>query len=209
MPYEIHGFRIKTALNEYQDSLLDQKSATIPSLTHNQIQCLQELVSNMPESLHNSQDLQYTLAEGVPLPRKDTTTQITTGSDGGFVLWTSSQLIEILAHFSRERIPERTIQAKVSAVWGYCEVTDDVSDLNDSSLAHKTAPTTLDVVSSSSPVPIPVSRSAKDSGFEQATELWVKAMDKQDGAQARFIENVSTHAAGVKSTWLREKIYGE
>jgi catalase len=209
MLYEIHGFRGKTALNEYQDSLLDQKSDIIPSLTHNQIHCLQELVSNMPESLHKYQDLQYTLEEGVPLPRNDTTTQVPTGSGGACVLWTSSQLTEILAHFSRERIPERTIHAKFSAAWGYYEVTDNVSDLNDSSRAHMTTPTTLHVVSSSSPAPIPVSKCAKDSDFEQAIELWVKVMHKQEGAQARFIENVSTHAAGVKTTWLREKIYGE
>ena len=163
----------------------------------------------MPKSLHNSQDLQYKLAEGLPLPRNDTTAETQTDSSGSCALRTSSQLIETLAHFSRERIPERTIHAKVSAAWANYEVADDASDLNDCSRAHKTAPTKLDVVSSSSLELIPVSRSVVESDLEQATELWLKITHKQDGEQARFIENVSTQAAGLKTTWLREEIYGE
>lgn len=73
----------------------------------------------------------YTLAEGVPLPRNDTIEQLSTGSGGGYVLLTSTQLIEQLAHFSRERIPERTVHAKASGARGYFEVTDDVSDITD------------------------------------------------------------------------------
>jgi catalase len=73
----------------------------------------------------------YTLAEGVPLPRNDTIQQLSTGSGGGYVLLTSTQLLENLAHFSRERIPERTVHAKASAARGFYEVTDDVSDITD------------------------------------------------------------------------------
>jgi catalase len=73
----------------------------------------------------------YTLAEGKPLPRNDTSDQLRTGSGGGFVLLTSTQLIENLAHFSRERIPERAVHAKAAAACGYYEVTDDISDLTD------------------------------------------------------------------------------
>ncbi|KKY25273.1 putative catalase [Phaeomoniella chlamydospora] len=73
----------------------------------------------------------YTLAEGVPLPRNDTSDQILTGSGGGFVLLTSTQLIENLAHFSRERISERTVHAKAAGARGHYEVTDDISDLTD------------------------------------------------------------------------------
>ncbi len=69
--------------------------------------------------MQNTQDPYYTLAEGVPLPRNDTTNQILTGSGGGLVLLTSTQLIENLAHFSRERIPERPVHA---AAWGYYDV---------------------------------------------------------------------------------------
>ncbi|KAI1775644.1 catalase [Hypoxylon cercidicola] len=74
----------------------------------------------------------YTLAEGIPLPRNDTSTQIrTAGGGGGFVLLTSTQLIENLAHFARERIPERSVHAKAAGARGYFEVTDDISDLTD------------------------------------------------------------------------------
>jgi catalase len=73
----------------------------------------------------------YTLAEGVPLPRNDTIQQLSTGSGGGYVLLTSTQLLENLAHFSRERIPERPVHAKASGARGYYEVTDDVSDITD------------------------------------------------------------------------------
>lgn len=74
----------------------------------------------------------YTLAEGQPLPRNDTSTQIRTGGGGGgYVLLTSTQLIENLAHFARERIPERSVHAKAAGAGGYFEVTDDISDLTD------------------------------------------------------------------------------
>ena len=83
----------------------------------------------MPE-LTNGQHT-YTLAEGVPYRRNDTDERLLTGSGGGHVLLTSTQLIETLAHFSRERIPERTVHAKAAGARGYFEVTDDISDLTD------------------------------------------------------------------------------
>jgi catalase len=74
----------------------------------------------------------YTLAEGQPRASNVTSEQLRTGGGGGgFVLLTSTQLIETLAHFSRERIPERTVHAKASGARGYFEVTDDISDLTD------------------------------------------------------------------------------
>ena len=47
------------------------------------------------------------------------------------MLFTSTQLFETLAHFSRERIPERSVHAKAAGALGYYEVTDDISDLTD------------------------------------------------------------------------------
>lgn len=44
---------------------------------------------------------------------------------------TSTQLIENLAHFSRERIPERSVHAKAVGARGFFEVTDDISDITD------------------------------------------------------------------------------
>jgi catalase len=81
-------------------------------------------------------ELYYTLDSGIPLPRDDTVEQLSTGSGGGYVLLTSTQLIENLAHFSRERIPERVVHAKASAAKGFYEVTDDVSDITDANFLN-------------------------------------------------------------------------
>jgi catalase len=81
---------------------------------------------------HEAQTPYYTLAEGQPRTSNVTTEQLrTSGGGGGFVLLTSTQLLETLAHFSRERIPERTVHAKASGARGYFEVTDNISDLTD------------------------------------------------------------------------------
>ncbi len=73
----------------------------------------------------------YTLAEGVPLPRNDTSVQVRNQQGGGLVLLQDTQLIETLAHFSRERIPERVVHAKAIGARGHFEVTHDISDLTD------------------------------------------------------------------------------
>ena len=72
---------------------------------------------------------QYTLAEGAPLPNNATSVQLRNGQGGGFVLLQDTQLIETLAHFSRERIPERVVHAKAAGAYGEFEATHDVSDL--------------------------------------------------------------------------------
>jgi catalase len=73
----------------------------------------------------------FTLAEGAPLPRADTTAQIRNKQGGGLSLLQDTQLIETLAHFSRERIPERVVHAKAVGAHGFYEVTHDISDLTD------------------------------------------------------------------------------
>jgi len=40
-----------------------------------------------------------------------------------------THLIETLAHFPRERIPERVVHAKAAGAWGEFEVTHDISDI--------------------------------------------------------------------------------
>jgi catalase len=47
----------------------------------------------------------------------------------GLLLLQDTQLIETLAHFSRERIPERTVHASGVGAWGELEVTHDISHL--------------------------------------------------------------------------------
>lgn len=44
---------------------------------------------------------------GCPQPSNATSVQLRNGSGGGLVLLQDTQLIETLAHFARERIPER------------------------------------------------------------------------------------------------------
>jgi catalase len=50
-----------------------------------------------------------------------------TAGPGGPVLLEDHQLIEKLAHFDRERIPERVVHAKGSGAYGYFEVLADVT----------------------------------------------------------------------------------
>ena len=76
-----------------------------------------------------NENIVYTLAEGTPLPHNDTTSQLRSGHGGGLSLLQDTQLIETLAHFARERIPERVVHAKAAGARGYFELTHDVSDL--------------------------------------------------------------------------------
>ncbi|KAG8529100.1 uncharacterized protein KY384_005735 [Bacidia gigantensis] len=73
----------------------------------------------------------YTLTEGQPQPRNDTSAGLQTTNGGSYMLLSDTQLIETLAHFSRERIPERVVHAKAAGAKGYLEVTDDISDITD------------------------------------------------------------------------------
>ncbi|KPC68433.1 hypothetical protein ADL26_19490, partial [Thermoactinomyces vulgaris] len=52
-----------------------------------------------------------------------------TAGPGGPVLVQDQALLEKLAHFNRERIPERVVHARGSGAYGHFTVTDDVSDL--------------------------------------------------------------------------------
>jgi catalase len=79
----------------------------------------------------------------------------------------------------------------------------------ENSTAKITTPATLDGVSGQNPLPVAVSTTVTDLDFEQAIALWSKVMQKQEGAQARFVENLSAHVAGVKNVELRGKVYGE
>jgi catalase len=47
----------------------------------------------------------------------------------GPLLLQDFHLIDLLAHFDRERIPERVVHAKGAGAYGEFEVTHDVSDL--------------------------------------------------------------------------------
>lgn len=68
----------------------------------------------------------YSTTNGCPVFNPYASQQI--GRPGPLLLQ-DHHLIDLLAHFDRERIPERVVHAKGSGAFGYFEVTDDVSDL--------------------------------------------------------------------------------
>lgn len=57
-------------------------------------------------------------------PISDPKTSLTVGKNGPMLL-EDVQFIEELAHFDRERIPERVVHAKGAGAYGYLEVTSD------------------------------------------------------------------------------------
>ncbi|GJD00605.1 catalase [Colletotrichum higginsianum] len=69
----------------------------------------------------------YTLAEGVPYADPTTAQHFGGNSIKGLMLLQDTQLIETLAHFSRERIPERVVHARAAGAFGEFEVTHNVS----------------------------------------------------------------------------------
>lgn len=50
-----------------------------------------------------------------------------TAGKGGPLLLSDLHLIDKLAKFDRERIPERVVHAKGAGAYGYLEITNDVS----------------------------------------------------------------------------------
>jgi len=83
----------------------------------------------------------YTLAEGRPV--QDPTSSLVLLGDAGKVkggalgLLADTQLIETLAHFPRERIPERVVHAKAAGAWGEFECTKDITDWCSAALFSK------------------------------------------------------------------------
>lgn len=73
-----------------------------------------------------------TLANGQPTDNPGSVQQVRYGqSNGGLVVLSDTQTLEVLAHFARERIPERSVHAKAAGAFGEFEVLEDVSDLTD------------------------------------------------------------------------------
>ncbi|KAH9210004.1 catalase-like domain-containing protein [Leptodontidium sp. 2 PMI_412] len=84
----------------------------------------------MTSQLHSASAPTYTLSEGAPTQDPASSYSISRpGGRGGLLLLQDTQLIETLAHFARERIPERVVHAKAAGAYGHFEVTHDVSDI--------------------------------------------------------------------------------
>ena len=67
-----------------------------------------------------------TTSGGVPVD--DKLNSLTAGPRGPLLLQDITFLDE-MAHFDRERIPERVVHAKGAGAFGYFEVTHDISDI--------------------------------------------------------------------------------
>jgi catalase len=74
--------------------------------------------------MSSSEQKHLTSDFGIPTP--DNTNSLTVGYPGPTTL-EDFHLVEKLAHFNRERIPERIVHAKGAGAYGYFEVTNDVT----------------------------------------------------------------------------------
>jgi catalase len=90
-------------------------------------------------SSKNSDTPTLTLAEGRPIhdPASSTVLRGSPLRGGGLALLEDTQLIETLAHFPRERIPERVVHAKAAGAWGEFEVTHDVTNITSADFLSK------------------------------------------------------------------------
>jgi catalase len=79
-------------------------------------------------------NLELTSSKGCPIASPNTAQTFCSEntspySSKSLVLLQDTQLIETLAHFSRERIPERVVHASAVGAWGDFEVTKNVTHL--------------------------------------------------------------------------------
>src|ERR1700736_5493858 len=80
-----------------------------------------------------------TTAAGVPVA--DNQNSLTAGPRGP-VLMQDHQLMERMAHFNRERVPERVVHAKGAGAYGTFTVTGDISRYTKAKLLEKVGKTT-------------------------------------------------------------------
>lgn len=79
--------------------------------------------------MYNTKPPVFTLAEGQPIPNPGASINLPTFGGGGLITLSDTLLLETLAHFNRERIPERVVHAKAAGALGEFEVTNDISHL--------------------------------------------------------------------------------
>uniref|UniRef100_A0A2C9JBD1 Catalase core domain-containing protein n=1 Tax=Biomphalaria glabrata TaxID=6526 RepID=A0A2C9JBD1_BIOGL len=97
-----------------------------------EVKCVDDLKDKASEQLnefrkaHTTPVGNVTTGSGAPLGVNAKTTSLSTGTTG-YILLQDSVLLEELAHFNRERIPERVVSAKGAGAFGQFEVTEDFS----------------------------------------------------------------------------------
>nr|WP_307992744.1 catalase [uncultured Niameybacter sp.] len=77
--------------------------------------------------MNNDMNKVNQLTTEVAAPVTNDQASLTTGKKVGYTVFADSYLNEKLAHFNRERIPERVVHAKGMGAHGYFEVTNDLS----------------------------------------------------------------------------------
>lgn len=83
-----------------------------------------------------------TLGHGAPIGVK--TASLTVGQRGPILLQDVNYVDE-MAHFDRERIPERVVHAKGAGAFGYFEVTHDISKYTSAKIFEKIGKRTVSV----------------------------------------------------------------
>jgi catalase len=76
----------------------------------------------------------YTASNGCPVMDPNASQRV---GENGPLLLQDFHLIDLLAHFDRERIPERVVHAKGAGAYGEFEVTDDITDLTSADMFSK------------------------------------------------------------------------
>lgn len=77
------------------------------------------------------------LTTDVAIPVTNDQASLTTGKKVGYTVLADAYLTEKLAHFNRERIPERVVHAKGAGAHGYFEVTNDLSKYTKAKFLNK------------------------------------------------------------------------
>lgn len=78
----------------------------------------------MPSQKNLHDEKKLTTNFGAPLPNNE---HVLTAGERGPILLQDHYFIEKMAHFDRERIPERVVHAKGAGAFGFFEVTHDIS----------------------------------------------------------------------------------
>ena len=84
------------------------------------------VMNDNPGTLRYEEKPVYTTSNGCPIMDPESSQRV--GQNGPLLLQ-DFHLIDLLAHFDRERIPERVVHAKGAGAYGEFEVTHDISDL--------------------------------------------------------------------------------
>lgn len=84
------------------------------------------VANDNPGTLRYEEKPVYTTSNGCPIMDPESSQRV--GQNGPLLLQ-DFHLIDLLAHFDRERIPERVVHAKGAGAYGEFEVTHDISDL--------------------------------------------------------------------------------